>query len=230
MSSSSSGYVPSVPIPVFTGSGGGCGPQRENQAGELGLLRPEGGVWPFNGGVVFSSRVGLRANGFNVPFSTNLAYDSAGGGASRGFGINWVPLCLPRLVLAGGVATYERGALEKLVFVPLGGGAYQATYFVRDQLSYNSGSSEYTLTAPDGRVETFDGEGKLISFASPGGRTATVAYSGGLISSVSVVDGSDSWEVEFVAGSALAKSQSPEEEEVGWISESFLNVGGHPVR
>ena len=224
--SSSSAFVPSLPIPVFTDSGG-CGLGRENQAGRRGLLRRKGGVRAFNGQVAFTSPVAMASKGFNLPFSTTLAYDTSASGASRGFGGNWVPVCAPRLIFNGGLVIYERGPLEKLVFVAQGGGVYKATYFVQDHLSYNSGNDEYTLIAPNGTVEKFNGGGQLVSITAPGGRSATVTYDGDLLASVSLVAGSESWEVAFGGGSSSSLARDSEEAR---IEESTLYVGGHPVR
>ena len=224
--SSSSAFVPSLPIPVFTDSGG-CRLGRENQAGRRGLLRRKGGVRAFNGQVAFTSPVAMASKGFNLPFSTTLAYDTSASGASRGFGGNWVPVCAPRLIFNGGLVIYERGPLEKLVFVAQGGGVYKATYFVQDHLSYNSGNDEYTLIAPNGTVEKFNGGGQLVSITAPGGRSATVTYDGDLLASVSLVAGSESWEVAFGGGSSSSLARDSEEAR---IEESTLYVGGHPVR
>lgn len=157
-----------------------------------------GGVRSFNGKVVIRSQVGIPSNGFNMPFSTDLVYDSQGNGGSVGFGKNWLSSGpLGGLVISGGQVLYREGPNQIKVFIPTTGGNYTAMYFVRDRLFYNSTTTQYLLTTPSGEVKTFDNSGRLIAFQDAGGQSGTVGYSGSKLSYVTVVNSPDSYRYDY---------------------------------
>ncbi|OYV01985.1 MAG: hypothetical protein CFE26_22480, partial [Verrucomicrobiales bacterium VVV1] len=92
--------------------------------------------------------------------------------------------------------------------MPSGGTVfYSPRYFVRSQLAYDFSTALYTLTAIDGTKTVFDEAGRVTSVTGPGGQIAAYAYSGSELSSITVVDGSDSNDYAFTWSSGLLASQ-----------------------
>ena len=152
---------------------------------------------------MLGSPVALTSQGFNVPFGTQLDYNSTGLGANIGFGKNWVSTgALGGLYFGSGYVLYQQGANSIRYFYPTSGGDYATTYFVRDRLfKYDPGTPSlvtYTLTAPDGTVQVFNYIGKLTSFSDPYGNAVTVTYDGnGNLQSVALTAGSESFQYDY---------------------------------
>jgi RHS repeat-associated protein len=158
------------------------------------VVSGSGGVDAYSGLVVISA-IGMSSNGFNLPFGTDLTYLSNGGGSSLGFGSNWRCVSLAGLSFVGGNVRYQTGPEDTRVFLNQGGGAYAATYFIRDVLFQSGGN--YRLLAPEGGQRTFDSTGRLTSIKSAGGAEATVTYDSGAIDKVGGAVGAESWEYDF---------------------------------
>ena len=136
---------------------------------------------------------GMSSNGFNLPFDTGLDYDSQNAGTSHGFGNGWLPGSLAGLggTASGGgpssgVVTYTTAPDRTLTFLPEPSpGTYKAAYFIKDQLSFDSGTSNYNLLKAGGSSMQFDSDGVLLSSKNPGGDQAVYHYDGsGNLSSV----------------------------------------------
>ena len=153
-----------------------------------------GGVDTFTGQIVITSEASISSNGFKVPFSTALAYDSQNYGTSVGFGNGWRPVSLASLVSAGGNIYYSQRPGSAKEFVPQGG-TYRALFFVEDVLAPVTGG--YRMQSPDGSSRTFDSSGRLTGIANPGGDVATVTYSGTEVTSVSMTVSGESWEYAY---------------------------------
>jgi RHS repeat-associated protein len=168
--------------------------------------------------VVLSTDVAIETRGFNFPFSTLLQYNNFANGVSVGFGKNWAQSSgLGGLTIDGGIVQYHEGPNAVKVFLRTIGGNFDATYFVLDRLFYNSGTDLYTLTSPRGVVKVFNGSGKLISFQNPGGETGNVTYSGGLLDTVQMTDGTESWLFDYNWTGVL-------------VQEVIFSVNSNPVR
>lgn len=127
--SSSSSNIPKEPVPQDEDCD--CDPCPLSQGGDPGNVTGSGGVRAFNGKVVLSTEADLQAAGFSIPFSTQLRYDNKGGGASWGFGSNWVPANgLAGLTFDDGTVLYHEGPNAIKTFLPLGGGTYEPTYLL----------------------------------------------------------------------------------------------------
>jgi hypothetical protein len=201
-SSSGSGFIPSLPFPVTN-----CGCPPDPPCPNPGITQGSGGVRGFDGKIVLSSAASIATTGYNCPFGTSLQYDNLAGGVSVGFGKNWQPTSgLGGLTFNSGIVTYEEGANSKKVFAPLGGGFYQAGYFVLDRLFFDSGTNEYRLTSPDGSSKTFNSTGQLISFKNAGGFGGTVNYTSGQLDYIVVSDGAEFWEFDYTWSGSLVQN------------------------
>jgi YD repeat-containing protein len=253
MSSSSSSsspvpFIPLIPVPwpsysFLPPEDGDCGCQ-PCQSGEGGsasssgagggesLPQPDdvvsgsGGVRLYDGKIVLASPVALTSRGFNLPFGTQLDYNSTGLGANIGFGKNWVSTgALGGLEIGSGNVLYKQGANSVKYFYPTSGGDYATTYFVRDRLFKNNNATPslvtYTLTAPDGTVQIFNYIGKLTSFSDPYGNVATVTYDGnGNLQSVAMTAGSGSFQYDYTWSSPTG----------GNVTYVIYSVNGYAAR
>ena len=150
-----------------------------------------------SGGVNQSAVNQMSSSGLGLPFETGLSYDSQGSGGT-GFGDGWMSGSLAGLTFVGGDVFYQTSPNRTLRFTPgAGSGEYDASYFVRDVLSQDTGSGDYSLVSPSGALRKFDSTGKLISFSSPGGQEATVTYSGSEVDKVSAGTAGNGWEYDY---------------------------------
>lgn len=253
MSSSSSSsspvpFIPNIPVPwppyvplppedgpcdcppCESGEGGSSSGPENGGGAKLppanDVVSGSGGVRLYDGKIVLGSPVALTSQGFNVPFGTQLDYNSTGLGANIGFGKNWVSTgALGGLYFGSGYVLYQQGANSIKYFYPTSGGDYATTYFVRDRLfKYDPGTPSlvtYTLTAPDGTVQVFDDAGKLTSFRDAYGNTATVAYNAnGNLQSVAMTSGSESFQYDYTWSSPTG----------GNVTYVVFSVNGYAVR
>jgi RHS repeat-associated protein len=168
---------------------------------------------------------GISSNGFNLPFDNGLDYDSSNAGTSNGFGNGWLPGSLAGLggtVPGGGPSTgpvsYTPAPDRTLTFLPDSApGTYKAAYFVKDQLSFNSGTGHYNLLKAGGSIKEFDSDGLLLATKNPGGDQAVYNYDGsGKLSSV----------VMTVGGVTVSYSYTWS---AGLVSEIVYTVAGRAV-
>ena len=224
-SSSSVPFIPNIPVPwppyvplppedepcgcepCQSGEGGSSSGPEDGGGAKMppadDVVSGSGGVRLYDGKIVLGSPVALTSQGFNVPFGTQLDYNSTGLGANIGFGKNWVSTgALGGLYFGSGYVLYKQGANSIKYFYPTSGGDYATTYFVRDRLfKYDPGTPSlvtYTLTAPDGTVQVFNYIGNLTSFSDPYGNAVTVTYDGnGNLQSVALTAGSESFQYDY---------------------------------
>ncbi len=129
--------------------------------------------------VVISTAVNIETTGFRFPFSTQMEYDNLSGTPGWKFTQG-----LERLTTDSGRVFYKEGVNSEKIFLPTTDGNYQATYFVRDRLFYDSSTDKYRLTSPDGTVRIYSGpnanpsNGLLQQIKTPGGIVGTVTYTG----------------------------------------------------
>jgi hypothetical protein len=87
---------------------------------------------------------------------------------------------LAGLTTSGGNVYYQTSASSTLQFTPgASAGTFEASYFVRDVLTLDTGAGEYALASPSGSLRRFNSSGQLLSFQSAGGTEATVTYVSG---------------------------------------------------
>lgn len=156
-----------------------------------------GGVDTNSGGVKQSAVNPMSSSGLGLSFGTGLTYDSQGSGDS-GFGDRWMSPSLAGLSFQGSTVFYKTGPNTTLRFTPGStAGEFEASYFVRDVLTEDTGSGDYSLLSPSGAIRKFDNTGKLISFTSPGGEEATVTYAGSEVDKVSAGTAGNGWEYDY---------------------------------
>jgi len=145
-----------------------------------------------------------------MSYGNEIAYNNLDPATSCGWGHGWMPHDLASLTIEEDRVLYKIGPNQTEAFHPIGGGNYEAAYYVRDLLYHHSDSSGegYTLLDPHGRRREFDAGGRLISFANAFGHTGLVSYDGGgKLSSVEVMESGgssssssgpgDSWRYEY---------------------------------
>ena len=140
----------------------------------------------------------MSSDGFNQPFDTGLKYDSTNPTQSQGFGDGWLPGSLAGLGGAGsgGMVTYETAPGRTLAFLPDSGG-YKSAYFIKEQLSQDSGTGDYGLLGTRGDRSAFSSSGQRLATTSPGGQATQFSYDGsGHIETVVTTSGGVS--VEYV--------------------------------
>jgi RHS repeat-associated protein len=160
-----------------------------------------------NGEVTLSSDAVMGSTGLGLNFSTRLNYLSQGGGLSYGFGSNWIFPALTGLKVSDTTgpadnASYQTSSDSTLEFQEgTTAGTYEASYYVRDILTWKSSNKTYILTSPSGAQRIFHENGKLIAFKNSGGVQATVTYKTGDPTQVEYVkagSGAQSWEYKFI--------------------------------
>ena len=148
----------------------------------------------------------VSSAGLNLPFGTGLDYqsDSSGG---EGFGDRWMSGSLAGLSFQGGDVLYQTSSSSTLKFTPgASPGEYDAAYFVRDVLSQDTKTGDYSLLGTGGSIRKFDSNGKLTSFSSPGGEEATLTYNGAEVDTVSAGTASEGWEYDYTWSSGKVQS------------------------
>jgi len=131
--------------------------------------------------------------------------DSSG---NEGFGDGWRSGALAGLSFQGGDVFYKTSSSSTLKFTPgASPGEFTASYFVRDVLSQDQTTNDYSLLFTDGSLRKFDSNGRLISFFSPGGEEATVTYDGSnQVDTVSAGTSSEGWEYDYTWDSGKVQS------------------------
>lgn len=201
-SSSSSAYIPTTFVPLGGPDYGEvetCPCPPPHPCYPPGTEKGSGGVRTVNGMVVLTTEVNLQTSGFGFPFSTQMEYDNLSGTPG------WRPTQgLERLSFDAGRVLYKEGVNSEKLFLPTTGGNYQATYFVKDQLYYDSATSTYILTSPDGTVREYSGPTTsclLQRVLTPGGIEVTFTYTGGAgserLSTVSATYGAATWQFTY---------------------------------
>ena len=120
-----------------------------------------GGMNTNNGEVTLSSDAAMGSTGLGLNFSTRLNYLSQGGGLSYGFGSNWIFPALTGLKVSDTTGpadsiSYQTSSDSTLLFQEGStAGTYEASYYVRDVLTWKSSNKTYILTSPSGAQRIF---------------------------------------------------------------------------
>jgi RHS repeat-associated protein len=182
----SSSGIPNTPTPkcdCCCDCSEGAGGKNEYEAGGL-LNQPQG--------LAHQSTAELTQSGGgagNMHLGEGLQYSGDGSGAGGGaYGNSWVNAHQPRLIKDGDNVLMESGQRETVTFIKVGSG-YVAEYFVRDVLTRDAVTGQYTVTSPDGEQKVFSGSGQLLAKRDAYGNQASYSYMAGELKSVEVGSG-----------------------------------------
>jgi RHS repeat-associated protein len=174
------------PIPVATcGCGGGLLATAPQQGlGDSRLEETSAAGVRFFDGSVSVSQDNLSSAGFGTPFGQSLDWSNIGGfGAGAANGSGWGVSQLPFLLAPSGGSTVIAVSGDTARYFDLSGSAYVERFAYLDQLSYNSGTGQYTQTDPTGAKLAFydfsgsrpiEQRGKLVSYTDSDGNTTSV--------------------------------------------------------
>ncbi|MFG3053820.1 fibronectin type III domain-containing protein [Kitasatospora sp. NPDC048239] len=121
--------------------------------------------------------------GEGLQFDLRRSYNSAAAGVAGPFGPGWsAPYGMSLTPTAATVTLTDEGGAAA-VYTKQPDGSYRAPAGVRSALAAKSGGG-YTLTTPDGQVDTFDQNGRLTAMTDRDGRGLTLGYTGAQLTGV----------------------------------------------
>ncbi len=159
-----------------------------------------------------------------MQYDAGITYDAsgndAGGGGGPRFGGRWVCGGMAGLSLSGGSSgstssvpsqppVYYRGPNRALPFgaTPVSG-EYKAMYYNAQQLTFETGSSDFKLLDPSGTIRTFDDSGRIRSVLGQCGNQMTYTYGPhDRLSGVTILfaDGSNKYEYSWDGGGRVSQ-------------------------